>query len=264
MSTKRISDIEARAVAAEKRVTDISHGRLASLEAAISAAELYMQALRLTEKPAEKRRLDAKAKELILKAENIKKASDGKVDSVRPSNRSRIQHPVSSRELTTREKIILLEGSKLNGAVFKPWTTVPSIEEFALKDGEELWTDDFEYTLCETQLKHFNGWDRPNVALSQVGVGGHVQSPLNEITMGRLGICDLVQDAAPDCSVVASFCVGTARAEKGHRKASSLVFRGACSPDHLAGASDRSVSIRSAARSSTCFAQWSLYFTLLL
>lgn len=221
MSTKKRLDLEARAVAVEKRVIDTNNGSRASLEAAISAAELYMQALRLTDNAADKRRLDAKTKELISKAEDLKKVSDEGRSGARPAGRSRAQHPVSTRKLTTRENIILLEGSKLNGAVFKPWTAPPSVDEFLLQDGQELWTDDFEYSLCETQLKHFDGWQRPDEALSRVKIERREGSLHKEVTMDKLGSWDMVQDAAPDCSVVASLCVGTARAEKGHRKAST-------------------------------------------
>lgn len=35
---------------------------------------------------------------------------------------------------------------------------------------------------------------------------------------------DLVQDATSDCSVVASLCAGTARAERGHKKVSPDSF----------------------------------------
>lgn len=219
MSSKKRLDLEARAVAAEKRTTN--NDSRASLEAAITAAELYMQALRLTDHAAEKRRLDAKTKELIAKAERLKKVGDNEGQSA-PSAaaRSRAQPPLPTRKLTTRENIILLEGSKLNGAVFKPWTTPPSVDEFLLNDGQELWTDDFEYSLCETQWKHFDGWQRPHQALSRIKVDRHVDSLKNEVTMDKLASWDMVQDAAPDCSVVASLCAGGARAEKGHKKAS--------------------------------------------
>jgi len=213
--------LEARAVAAEKRTTN--NDSRASLEATITAAELYMQALRLTDNAAEKRRLDAKTKELIAKAERLKKLGDNEGQSARSAGRSRAQPPLSTRKLTTRENIILLEGSKLNGAVFKPWTTPPAIDEFLLKDGQELWTDDFEYSLCETQLKHFDGWQRPHEALSRINVDRHVEPFQNEVTMDKFGSWDMVQDAAPDCSVVASLCAGGARAEKGHRKASTTL-----------------------------------------
>lgn len=36
----------------------------------------------------------------------------------------------SKRDMTTREKIILLQGSKLNGHVFTPWKCSPNASEF--------------------------------------------------------------------------------------------------------------------------------------
>jgi len=222
MSNMKRLDLEARAVAAEKKIVGDSNGNRASLEAVISAAELYMQALRLTDNPADKKRLDAKTKELISRAEELKKSSDGGGHRASPDSRSRVQAPASTRNLTTRENIILLEGSKLNGAIFKPWTVPPSSEDFVLRDGQELWTDDFDFSLSETQLRHFDGWHRPQNALSRIRIerGGKVLP--NEATMETLGSWDMVQDAAPDCSVVASLCVGAARAEKGHRKVGTV------------------------------------------
>lgn len=214
-------DLEARAAAAEKKIIGDNNGSRASLEAAITAAELYMQALRLTDNLVDKKRLDAKTKELISTAEHLKKASDGENPNAQVASRGRLEHPLSTRRLTTRENIILLEGSKLNGAVFKPWTAPPSGAEFVLEDGEELWTDDFSFSLSETQLKHFDGWERPKDALSRIRIEKDGQLLPNAATMVKLGSWDMVQDAAPDCSVVASFCVGVAGAEKGHRQASA-------------------------------------------
>ena len=222
MSNMKRLDLEARAVAAEKKIVGGSNGTRASLESVISAAELYMQALRLTDNPTDKKRLDAKTKELISRAEELKKASDGESHHVSPASRSRVQPPASTRNLTTRENIILLEGSKLNGAVFKPWAAPPSSEDFVLKDGQELWADDFDFSLSETQLRHFDGWHRPRHALSRIRIERNGKVLPNEATMETLGSSDMVQDAAPDCSVVASLCVGAARAEKGHRKVGTV------------------------------------------
>lgn len=41
-----------------------------------------------------------------------------------------LKEPLSERELTTREKIILLEASKLHGSRFPPWTSPPTSSEF--------------------------------------------------------------------------------------------------------------------------------------
>lgn len=209
------ADVEARAVIAEREISN-QHGNHGKLEAAISAAELYMQALRLSDNPEDRKRLDVKTKQLISKAEEFKRKNDGSQIQSQP----KLSYPVSKRKLTTRENIILLESSKLNGTVFKPWTAPPSNKDFELGDDQGLFVDDFEYSLSETQLKHFAGWKRAKDALSSIKVEKNGQLLPNEATMLTLGTWDMVQDAAPDCSVIASLCVGTARAQKGHRKVS--------------------------------------------
>lgn len=213
---KRI-DLEQKALAAEDKLRN-GGGSHTQLEAAIKAAEFYMQALRLADNSEDKKRLDAKTKDLIDKAEQIKKSREDGNGTTTNVSRSRIQHPVSSRKLTTRENIILLEGSKLNGALFKPWASTPLPSEFEPSNDRALFEDDFEFSLAESQLKHFAGWQRPNRALALIKIERDGRLLPNQATMEKLGEWDMVQDVAPDCSVIASFCVGTARAERGHRR----------------------------------------------
>lgn len=219
-ASRTLAELEGKAIVAEKKVnTDRSHND--RLEAAISAAELYMKALRIADLPDDKARLDRKTEQLIVLAEKIKQEErNGDTFAARSAI-----HPVSKRTLTTREKIILLESSKLNGTVFKQWTTQPRHEDFELKDAHDLFVDEFKYTLSETQLKHFDGWERPQSALTRIEIFQDGNMLPNEASMEKLGEWDLVQDVAPDCSVVASFCVGAARAERGHRRASTVVLR---------------------------------------
>lgn len=47
-----------------------------------------------------------------------------------------LEEPTPKRDLTTREKIVLLEGSKLHGQIFPPWTTSPNQSEFLPKGSE--------------------------------------------------------------------------------------------------------------------------------
>ena len=47
-----------------------------------------------------------------------------------PGKAKRLEEPVLTRELTTREKIILLEGSRMHGSIFPPWTSPPSTTDF--------------------------------------------------------------------------------------------------------------------------------------
>lgn len=47
-----------------------------------------------------------------------------------------LKEPPSQRELSTREKIILLEASKLHGSRFPPWTFPPNSSHFERLDGQ--------------------------------------------------------------------------------------------------------------------------------
>lgn len=214
---KQRQELETRALTAEQK-TRAGNSHNVQLENAISAAELYMQALRLADDPITRKRLDLKTKELILKAEECKKLSDSLVTDPKAATWSSAEYPTCKRKLTTRESIILLEGSKLNGALFKPWTTTPSADEFEVKHGQNLFTDRSDLSLSESQMKHFAGWRRAGdaVALVRRERDGHLLP--HEATMAKLGTWDLVQDVAPDCSVVASMCVEAAREDRGHRK----------------------------------------------
>ena len=51
------------------------------------------------------------------------------------SGTKKLQEPLSERELSTREKIILLESSKLHGEIFPPWKAAPDQAEFDLPPG---------------------------------------------------------------------------------------------------------------------------------
>lgn len=94
-----------------------------------------MKALQLTSDPQDKKSIDAKCRELLTTAEKIKKSKD----AFREGGKS-VRVPVSSRRLTTREEIILLEGSKLNGFTFPPWVHPPDSSEFEPKNEGELFT----------------------------------------------------------------------------------------------------------------------------
>lgn len=115
----------------------------AALEAAINATELYMNALSLADTPALKKRLDAKCRQLLTIAEQIKE-NRTRPHKPLPSTDitgaagARPEEPVSTRPLSKREQIILLEGSKLNGFIFPPWSGPPNPREFDLQDDEQL------------------------------------------------------------------------------------------------------------------------------
>ncbi|OGE49529.1 hypothetical protein PENARI_c021G01348 [Penicillium arizonense] len=176
----------------------------AALEAAITAAEHYMKALRLA--PAdEKKKLDAKCKELIIRAEKIKRATDWQ--AVAPQAFPSLRPPTSTRKLTTREEIIILEGAKLNGYIFPPWSQAPNEDEFILKD--RPFTDSPDLHLSDVQRDIFAGWKRPHDLLKNAANPG-ATSP----TISASGQTDLVQDVLTDCSVVASLCATTSRSER--------------------------------------------------
>ncbi|KIX01865.1 uncharacterized protein Z518_09592 [Rhinocladiella mackenziei CBS 650.93] len=191
----------------------------AALEATIKSAELYLQALRLADKPSDRKRLDTRCKALLAQAERLKTRQDSPSRSMsKKEQKEDLQAPVSSRKLSTRENIIILEGSKLNGFIFKPWTSPPSFDEFVLRDGGSSFTDSSPLPLSSTQLESFAGWKRPREALQSIRAQPNGQIVPSEAVMHLESEMDLVQDMTSDCSVVASLCAGTARMEHGHSR----------------------------------------------
>lgn len=224
VAKQKWQELEVKAVAAERGINTGANND--ELGATIAAAELYLQSLKLVDNQDDKKRLDKKTRELLSRAEALKNSQDLPSAKKQVPEPSRIKYPASIRPLTRREQIILLEGSKLNGAIFKPWAKAPLDEEFILTDGKELFVDDFDYSLSETQLKHFAAWKRPRDALAHISISKDSHHLPNEVTMLKQGSWDMVQDVAPDCSVVASMCVGAARAERGHARVSTRQYLG--------------------------------------
>ncbi|KAL4780456.1 hypothetical protein BJX76DRAFT_46612 [Aspergillus varians] len=201
-----------RALKAERDVSAAS-SQPQALEAAIDAAEHYMKALSLTNSSKDRNVLDAKCKEWLTRAENIKQAEDWWSVARFRETRSTTRTPVSTRILTTREEIIILEGAKLNGFIFPPWKVDPSLEDFKIgADGDGLFTDNPELHLSDLQRGIFAGWKRPHELLS--GLVDEAGMPLAPV-MAVSGKMDLVQDVLTDCSVVASLCATTSRSERG-------------------------------------------------
>ena len=76
----------------------------------------------------------------------------------------------------------------------------------------DLHSDTPTLKLSETQQEIFAGWKRPSEVFN-------IKSRNQEgPTMTTNAIMDLVQDLTTDCSVVASLCAVTARAERGHAR----------------------------------------------
>ncbi|KAL9107885.1 MAG: hypothetical protein Q9227_007303 [Pyrenula ochraceoflavens] len=203
-----------------------------TLEATIEAVELYLRALKLETDPEKRKILDSACKKHLGRAERLRasRLQDARTRSPTPREslvsdaKTRPQRHVSKRLLSTREKIILLEGSKLNGFTFPPWEKPPEREEFELMDGQKPFVDTSTLKLSPLQEQFFAGWKRPAEAMAHVG--GMFQHEVDLTpTMSRKKKADLVQDITSDCSVVASLCAGSARAERGHQKLiSSIIF----------------------------------------
>ncbi|KAF9886806.1 cysteine protease [Aspergillus nanangensis] len=181
-----------------------------ALEAAIDAAEHYMKALRLATVQKDKQSLDAKCKEWLTRAERIKTAKDWQPAACIQDRTSR--PPISTRKLTTREEIILLEGAKLNGFIFPPWADPLNPLEFRHEDGAPPFTDKPDLHLSSLQRSIFNGWKRPAELLATKAEKTD-GTPLPAILVSDK--MDLVQDVLTDCSVVASLCATTSRLERG-------------------------------------------------
>ena len=214
------------------------HFNSAAVDAAVDAAEACMRQLKRAKTEDEKMTLDRKCRLLIERAESLKIVKSKPTDTHKTI--LKLQEPRSDRVLSTREEIILLEGSRLYGSVFLPWKDKPSDSEFDLKPGELQFEyaylgqeylmyimeyrsllayfvrDKTRFSLSEQQLEIFDGWKRPNDALpppnSQVPQGPAETCP----TMISEQSVDLVQDINRDCSVVASLCAGIARGSHGH------------------------------------------------
>ncbi|KIW65062.1 hypothetical protein PV04_07348 [Phialophora macrospora] len=214
----RLTKLEAQASAVERAVPSQTNDK-AALEATIKSAELYFQALRLADNAKDKKRLDAKVNALLAQAERLKQGHDADLPTTKTARKENLQEPVSTRKLTTRENIILLEGGKLNGCKFKPWTGPPTPDEFSCRDDEAPFTDSCSLPLSAAQLESFDGWKRPRQALPSVYSHAGDPEVRDEAAVMHLPVAmDLVQDMTSDCSVVASLCALTSRTERGFPK----------------------------------------------
>lgn len=213
---KKLSRLEDQARSIESTIPS-KLGEKSALEATIKCAELYLQALRLADNSQDKKRLDAKVNSLLTQAERLKHGHHARADTAPSQRRVNLKEPLATRKLTTRENIILLEGAKLNGMIFKPWTGPPLSDEFTHRDGEALFTDPIALSLSPTQLESFDGWKRPHQALPSVHSRDGAGSDEGAVMYLPVAM-DLVQDLTSDCSVVASLCALTSRTERGFPK----------------------------------------------
>lgn len=88
------------------------------------------------------------------------------------------------------------------------------------------------YTLSETQMASLDGWKRPEDALPPPTKHTSDSTP-PPVTMHINAAVDIVQDAATDCSVVASMCTALARAQRGHARVGHLQVERTAHPEHL-------------------------------
>ena len=87
-------------------------------------------------------RLSKKCDALLRQAERVKaKLQTPVAANVGMDKQVEAKRKATSRDpfegLSTREKVILLRGSKLNGFTFPPWQCSPDTAEFAMADGEQ-------------------------------------------------------------------------------------------------------------------------------
>lgn len=195
-----------------------------------------MRALRLADDKDEKDLLNAKCKALLNRAEQIKLepawrksvapadvtqgSPSNSVRSGSPASRAvigkRLTEPRSTRAQSKAEQIVVLKASKLNTSTFPPWQEPPSAEVFEIA-GSGVFTDASELELSEQQAQLLSHWERPSAALPPPAWPPDADGRRGP-TMRIDKTVDLVQDAATDCSVVASLCSATARGERGHAR----------------------------------------------
>jgi calpain-7 len=190
-----------------------------------------MKAIKLANTQSERGRLKQRCTSALARAEQIKKIkqwplSVDNVSSTFPSPQP-LKVPHSSRGLSTREEVILLEGSKLHGLLFPTWTTEPNDDEFRDVEGHyyvyvsshasffvlsNSFRDPSEIAISPSHIQDLAGWKRPTELLNSTFTGDlESLHAINKPTMLASADIDLVQDVTADCSVVASLCAMVAR-----------------------------------------------------
>ncbi|EMD68824.1 hypothetical protein GGP41_008813 [Bipolaris sorokiniana] len=147
---------------------------------------------------------------------NVSEASPSRAAASHPQI-YRLREPVSSRQPSKREEIILLKASMVNGFKFPPWTKEPSADEFASRHGDGDFIDMGDLSLSPYQQQFFLDWLRAKEAVPPPSLASNSTASIGPL-MSSSKPLDLVQDAASDCSVVTSLCAGIARSERGHEQ----------------------------------------------
>lgn len=89
--------------------------------------------------------------------------------------------------------------------------------------GSDYTSDNVELKLSSQQQEIFNGWRRPDKAFPCSSIQQLDRAQESGPTMKAQARVDLVQDVTSDCSVVASLCAVSARAERGHSNVRLLI-----------------------------------------
>lgn len=106
-----------------------------------------MRQLKVATDDAVKTQLNGRCRDLLEKAEQIKAAKTRllcvhgdscgcSITRSKSNTALKLKEPLPKRNLSIREQIILLKGSKLYGSLFPPWASPPSPLEFELPSGE--------------------------------------------------------------------------------------------------------------------------------
>ncbi len=111
----------------------------------VGSSELLMKALQSAADKGDKIRLKKKCEVLLRRAESLKatlksspthlRGEDG--SQMRPAAKVETEMPSQVSQLSTREQVILLRSSKVNGFTFPPWQPTADHIDFALSSGEE-------------------------------------------------------------------------------------------------------------------------------
>ncbi|KAF2459541.1 hypothetical protein BDY21DRAFT_370259 [Lineolata rhizophorae] len=202
-----------------------------ALAMAVEAVELAMSLLKLSLSSSDRAELMATCHALLQEAENVKKSNGWPLSStssvsVPAAVEKTKKAPASTRIQTRAEQILLLKGSLFGSDKFVMWESAPSPSEFSLAPDGSLFEDAAKLDLSEFQNGILECWSRAEDALVPTSMKKYnglppgqslldIDGPASLLKMDMDLKVDLVQDAACDCSVVASLCAATALAEKG-------------------------------------------------
>jgi hypothetical protein len=230
---REIQDLEEKAKSAPDGVQRLNF--------IVKAAHLSFKYSQEWLEPLGKKELLTKARHLILLGERLKR-DDGTVEDITRFQTEALevalaplkvlQSPVSSlQELSKKDKILILKGSKFGGNKFPPWSRSPGVKDFDEIPDKIVLHEPLhksitptvkELTLSQEHLQHFQSWARAVIAIPPPSL---LQDGTSSPSMIAGKPFDLIQDVGVDCSVVASICALIARVEIG-QKVTELISNG--------------------------------------